>query len=61
MTLIFPRPGSTDNNLALAGMTPAPSSEDIEYEGFFAQDNYNHLEVFATPTPEPDSAAMEDW
>lgn len=61
MTLIFPRPGSTENSLALAGMTPAPNTEDVEYEGFFAEDNFNHLEIFATPTPEPDSAAMEDW
>jgi len=59
MTLIFARPGSTDSSLALAGATPAPPAEDVEYEGFFAQDNFTHLEIFATPTPEPDSAAME--
>lgn len=61
MTLIFARPGSEGGELALADLTPAPNTEDVEYEGFFSQDNYNHLEVFATPTPEPDSAAMEDW
>ncbi len=61
MTLIFARPGSVEGDLALAGMTPAPSTEDIEYEGYFSQDNYSHLEIFATPTPEPDSAAMEGW
>ena len=60
MTLIFARPGST-GNLALAELTPAPAAADNEYEGYFAQDNYSHLEVFTTPTPEPDSAAMEDW
>ena len=60
MTLIFARPGST-GDLALAELTPAPAAADNEYEGYFAQDNYSHLEVFATPTPEPDSAAMEDW
>ena len=60
MTLIFARPGST-GDLALAELTPAPAATDNEYEGFFAQDNYNHLEVFTTPTPEPDSAAMEGW
>ncbi len=59
MTLIFARPGSAGGNLGLAGATPAPYYEDPEYEGFFSQDNYNHLEVFVTPTPEPDSAAME--
>lgn len=60
MTLIFARPGS-NGGLSVAGSTPAPDTGDEEYEGYFSQDNYTHLEVFATPTPEPDSAAMEDW
>lgn len=59
MTLIFARPGSEGASLAAADLTPAPNAEPDEYEGYFSQDNYNHLEVFATPTPEPDSAAME--
>lgn len=58
MTLIFARPGSEDAGLGLADATPAPNTDE-EYEGYFSQDNYTHLEVFATPTPEPDSAAME--
>lgn len=57
MTLIFPRPGS--EGALLLSATPAPSSNDDMYEGYFAEDNYTHLEVFTTPTPEPDSAAME--
>lgn len=61
MTLIFARPGSSGGILSTADATPAPYFEDAEYEGFFSQDNYSHLEVFATPTPEPDSAAMEGW
>ena len=61
MTLIFARPGSAVNDLAVAGLTPPPPTEDVEYEGFFARDNFNHLEIFTTPTPEPDSAAMEGW
>ena len=61
MTLIFALPGSAVNDLAVAGLTPPPPTEDVEYEGFFAQDNFNHLEIFTTPTPEPDSAAMEGW
>ena len=61
MTLIFARPGSAVNDLAVAGLTPPPPTEDVEYAGFFAQDNFNHLEIFTTPTPEPDSAAMEGW
>ena len=60
MTLIFARPGSEDAGLGLADSTPAPNTDE-EYEGYFSQDNYTHLEVFATPTPEPDSAAMEGW
>jgi len=60
MTLIFARPGSADAPLGLAAATPAPASDE-EYEGYFSKDNYNHLEIFATPTPEPDSAAMERW
>ena len=60
MTLIFARPGSEGGELAVAGATPTPSSDE-EYEGYFSQDNFNHLEIFTTPTPEPDSAAMEGW
>ena len=58
MTLIFARPGSKDAPLGLAAATPAPNADE-EYEGYFSKDNYNHFEVFASPTPEPDSAAME--
>ena len=58
MTLIFARPGSADAPLSLAVATPAPDTDE-EYEGYFSHDNYSHLEIFATPTPEPDSAAME--
>lgn len=58
MTLIFARPGSTGGLISGAGATPAPAAAD-EYEGYFSQDNYSHFEVFASPTPEPDSAAME--
>lgn len=61
MTLIFARPGSEGGALSVAGSTPPPETGDVEYEGYFSNDNYTHLEVFATPTPEPDSAAMEDW
>lgn len=59
MTLIFARPGSSSSELTVAGATPPPAATDEEYEGYFSQDNYNHLEIFTTPTPEPDSAAME--
>ncbi len=70
MTLIFPLPGSTGGALVLS-TTPEPGTEDhfidpdadSDYEGYLPapNENVNHLETFATPTPEPDSAAMERW
>ena len=59
MTLIFARPGSVDGSISAVGATPPPATSTEEYEGYFSQDNYSHFEVFASPTPEPDSAAME--
>ena len=29
------------------------------YEGYYAEDDYSHFDVYVTPTPEPDSAAAE--
>lgn len=58
MTIIFPLPGSEGGSLVLPVATPMPDA-DIEYEGYFSKDSYTHLEVFVSPTPEPDSAAME--
>lgn len=58
MTLVFPRPGTEGGKLITVSVTPAPTEDDM-YEGYFSKDSYNHLEVFVTPTPEPDSAAME--
>ena len=56
LTLVFARPGSADAPIMLAVTTPAPEAAEGVY---LAQDNYTHLELFATPTPEPDSATME--
>lgn len=61
MTLIFPRPGS-EGAAFIVPATPAPDSAEPgedDLQGYFSEDNYNHLEVFVTATPEPDSAAME--
>ncbi|MBQ8555077.1 MAG: hypothetical protein IJ438_04295 [Clostridia bacterium] len=58
LTLIFPRPGSEASGFLAPTVTAAPT-EDVEYEGYFAEDDYTHFEVFVTATPEPDSAAME--
>ncbi len=36
---------------------------DTKYEGYFSQDSYSHYDNYATPTPEPDSAAAmyDEW
>ncbi|MGN0794355.1 MAG: hypothetical protein ACI4MG_07795 [Aristaeellaceae bacterium] len=57
MTLIFARPGSADAPILVPISTPAP--EPTEDTVWLSQDNFTHLEIFVTPTPEPDSAAME--
>lgn len=61
LTLIFPLPGSEDAPLAV---TPEPiPGMDVDGNEVYSMntrtydDNYQHLEVFVTPTPEPDSAA----
>ncbi len=59
MTVYFPRPGSLGGKLVLS-VAPPPEVSTKEYEGFFATDNFSHFETFPSPTPEPDSAAMED-
>lgn len=57
MTLIFALPGSVDGMIVVPGSTPTPqATEDAVW---LSEDNYTHLEIFASPTPEPDSAAME--
>lgn len=67
MTLIFPLAGEWDGNGLIVGSeketggTFKVSEEDgdPDYEGYYSRDEYSHLEVFATATPEPDSAAAE--
>ena len=59
MTLVFPLAGFGEAGVAA---TPAPAggaSGDTENEGYFAQDDYTHFEIFTTPTPEPDSAVYD--
>lgn len=56
LTIIFARPGSGSAPVIVPGSTPAPESADGVW---LSQDNYSHLEIFPSPTPEPDSAAME--
>jgi hypothetical protein len=66
MTIVFPLAEYWDAEDAqiLSGETPTKgpdtySGNDADYEGYFSGDDYQHLEVFSTPTPEPDSAAAE--
>lgn len=62
LTLVFPLPGSAD---AAIVVTPEPEAarqdNDDEMYGtntYFDED-FEHLEIFLTPTPEPDSAAND--
>ena len=64
MTVVFPLPGTWDGIKISTGETATRgpdslSGADPEYEGYYSQDDYTHLETFATPTPEPDSPAGE--
>ena len=64
MTLIFPLAGAWDGGDGLIVGTEedqeyVPEDADPDYEGFSLKDDYTHFEVFATATPEPDSAAAE--
>ncbi|MBE5789296.1 MAG: hypothetical protein E7325_06540 [Clostridiales bacterium] len=66
MTIIFPLEGSWGENgaVTVSTATRAPdtySGNDANYDGYYSQDDYTHYEVFVTETPEPDSAAGEDW
>lgn len=58
MTLIFPLAGYQEAGVATTPTPPSGGSE-AEHEGYFASDDLNHLEVFTTATPEPDSPAGE--
>ena len=64
MTLVFPLPEYWNSGEMMNGdtATPAPKlpeDADPEFEGYESRDDYSHLEVFTTETPEPDSAARE--
>ena len=64
MTIIFPYKDSWDGYDILTVREEEnvyiPDEEIGEaYEGYYSEDDYSHYDVFATPTPEPDSAAAE--
>ena len=64
MTMIFPLAGQWDGKGIIIGeekiaLQDESSDASEDYEGYFSADDYSHIEVFTTATPEPDSAAAE--
>ncbi len=64
MTIVFPlRPeweGGVQNGSMENGDAYYEDDVTEGYEGYFSDDDFTHLEIFATPTPEPDSAAADE-
>ncbi len=66
MTIVFPLAGIWDgegiDDAETATRAPDTYSGYAEnYEGYFSEDDYSHYEFFTTPTPEPDSAAVDGF
>ena len=69
LMIIFPLEGYWDQAsgmISAGGGEKKPyrdSDQDSQYEGYYSRDDYEHIETFATATPEPDSAAAEydEW
>ncbi len=63
MTLIFPVGGEWDGDGLILGTETdsgfVAEDWDPDYDMSVQEDDYTHLEVFVTATPEPDSAAAE--
>lgn len=65
LMIIFPLKGYWNEEDGVINNEDAPkgqdrdSDQDKEYDGYYALDDYEHLRVFTTATPEPDSAAAE--
>lgn len=62
LTLIFPLPGSTDAAIVVTPLPEAvPQDSDDEMYGTntYYEEQYEHLEIFLTPSPEPESAASD--
>ena len=65
LIIIFPMEGLWNEETGIISSVhteTAPyreSDQSTEYDGYYSSDDYSHLETFTTPTPEPDSAAME--
>ena len=65
LMIIFPLQGYWDEETGVLNDEDQPkvqdrdSDQDVEYDGYYATDDYEHLRVYTTATPEPDSAAAE--
>lgn len=63
VTLVFPLPGSEDAPLAVTpepGLAPVVDGNEVySMNTRTYEEEYQHLEVFVTETPEPESAANE--
>lgn len=63
LTVVFPIEGYEDVSWKVINDPQATRGPDTysdhseDYEGYDSKDSYTHLEIFATATPEPDSAA----
>ena len=63
--IIFPIKGYWNEETGITDNEASPktpdrdSDQDAEYDGYYSTDDYEHLRIFTTATPEPDSAAAE--
>ena len=65
LMIIFPLEGYWNEETGVVSDEAGPrvqdrdEDQDKEYDGYYPTDDYEHLRVFTTATPEPDSAAAE--
>jgi len=65
LMIIFPIKGYWNEETGITDNESEPktpdrdSDQDAEYDGYYSTDDYEHLRIFTTATPEPDSAAAE--
>ena len=65
LMIIFPQEGCWNEETGIIDNEARPKTEDRdadqdkEYDGYYSVDDYEHLSISITPTPEPDSAAAE--
>ena len=65
LMIIFPLEADWDEETGILNDEDQPkvrdrdSDQDAQYDGYYAADDYEHLRIYTTATPEPDSAAAE--